>query len=317
MLSNPTIFILLFISSQLFRLSPDEDYQVIERIGYQMSFTGRIQSLFYVLHPPYMHHSLNLIQGLRRRDLKNKGNSCLNALLCDPEVDNKLYLDRIVNLSYYSEDSLLIDIEGNSYRVIQIGDQVWMAENLKTTKFSDGIDIPLITDDNKWANSMGPGYCWYNNDENSNKDHYGALYNLFTVNTDKLCPDGWRVPADEEWQQLELYLGMNKTDIIKKNWRGTLIGGKLKGRKTDPYAHPRWNRPNRSAIDEVGFSAYPGGYRNLDGDFLAKGFGGAWWSSTPAGNFKAWDRFLVHDKSSIYRNNDNREFGFSVRCIKD
>lgn len=220
-------------------------------------------------------------------------------------------------LTAFKVSHKLADSDGNLYKTIVIDNQVWMAENLKTTKFSDGTDIPLITDDNEWANSMIPGYCWYNNDEKSNKDTYGALYNWFTVNTGNLCPAGWHVPTDEEWQQLELYLGMNKTDIIKKNWRGTLIGGKLKGRKTEPEPHPRWNRPNRSPIDKVGFSAYPGGYRNLDGDFLARDFGGAWWSSTPAGNFKAWDRFLVHNKSSIYRNDENREFGFSVRCIKD
>ena len=114
-----------------------------------------------------------------------------------------------------------------------------------------------------------------------------------------------------------MYLGMNENDAGNKNWRGTLVGGKLKGVKTDPNPHPRWNRPNRSAIDQVGFAAYPGGYRNLDGDFLAMGFGGAWWSSTPANTYEAWNRFLVHNKSSVYRYDDNIGFGFSVRCIKD
>ena len=90
------------------------------------------------------------------------------------------------------------DIDGNLYKTIQIGSQIWMAENLKTTKFNDGADIPLVESNSEWSGLFVPGYCYYNIDPGSYKQIYGALYNWYAVNTGKLCPDGWRVPSSED-----------------------------------------------------------------------------------------------------------------------
>ena len=99
------------------------------------------------------------------------------------------------------------DIEGNIYKTIQIGTQEWMAENLKTTKYNDNTEIPLITENSNWGSTTTPGYCWVNNDRTTYKNIYGALYNWYTVNTGKLCPTGWHVSTDAEWTTLVNYLG--------------------------------------------------------------------------------------------------------------
>jgi len=103
--------------------------------------------------------------------------------------------------------STVTDIDGNVYHIVAIGTQVWMAENLKTTKYNDGTFIPLVTDSTAWGNLSTPGYCWYNNDAATYKNTYGALYNWFTVNTGKLSPKGWHIPSDTEWETLITYLG--------------------------------------------------------------------------------------------------------------
>ncbi|MGB4293792.1 MAG: FISUMP domain-containing protein, partial [Bacteroidales bacterium] len=100
------------------------------------------------------------------------------------------------------------DVDGNRYKVIMIGNQLWMAENLRTTKYNDGTPIPLVTDNTAWSNLTSPGYCWYDNNS-TNKDTYGALYNWYTVNTGKLCPSGWHVPSDDEWTIMQNYLIAN------------------------------------------------------------------------------------------------------------
>jgi len=100
----------------------------------------------------------------------------------------------------------LKDIDGNSYKTVTIGSQVWMAENLKTTKYNDGTSIPMIPENNAWTGLTSPAFSWYNNDSTENKKTYGALYNWYTVNTNKLCPTGWHVPADAEWMTLTTYL---------------------------------------------------------------------------------------------------------------
>ena len=108
------------------------------------------------------------------------------------------------------------DIDGNIYNTVKIGNQAWMAENLKTTKYNNGTEIPLIVDKPAWEALMTGGYCWYNN-EDVNKNIYGALYNWYAVNTGNLCPIGWHVPSYNEWDILAAYLG--GVDIA---------GGKLK-----------------------------------------------------------------------------------------
>jgi uncharacterized protein (TIGR02145 family) len=189
------------------------------------------------------------------------------------------------------------DIDGNTYRSVRIGNQIWMAENLKSTKYYDGTNIPNVTDNVAWANLKTPGYCWYNNDIN-NKAIYGALYNWFTVNTGKLCPIGWHVPTDIEWTKLSDYLGGEN-----------VAGGKM---KTTSGWYNNGNGTNSS-----GFSALPGGNRGNSGDFGDVGIFDVWWSSTEYSVGSAWYRYLYYGDGRVYRNDDPEDRGFSVRCVRD
>jgi uncharacterized protein (TIGR02145 family) len=199
----------------------------------------------------------------------------------------------------------MADADGNVYKTVIIGTQTWMAENLKTTKYKDGTTgIPLEIDNNLWANLTGPAYCWYNNDENTNKPLYGALYNWFTVNTGNLCPTGWRVPTDDEWTTLTTFLGGE-----------SVAGGKLKESGTD-----HWLTPNTGATNESGFTARPGGYRyRLDGTFNDIGKLSYWWSSTEYiyDASKAYYRELFNDQASVYREGATKTAGKYVRCLKN
>jgi uncharacterized protein (TIGR02145 family) len=196
---------------------------------------------------------------------------------------------------------LLTDMEGNSYKTVTIGSQVWMAENLKTTKFVDGSDIPLIEDASSWGNLTTPGYCWYNNDPLTFKEPYGALYNDFTVATGKLCPTGWHVPEKEEWQKLRDYLG----DSIQ-------AGAKLKEPGT---AH--WLSPNKGADNSSGFTALGAGLRYFEGTFASINSFTSFWSATAISTDDEWYCGLYFGDTAFIIDHRNRKHGFSVRCLKD
>ncbi len=198
------------------------------------------------------------------------------------------------------------DIDGNVYNTVAIGTQIWMAENLKTTKYNDGTSIPNVTDNAAWGRLVTGAYCWYNNDAASYKNTYGALYNWYSVNTAKLAPTGWHIPSKEEWEKLTGYLG------------GLMIaGGKLKEIGTT-----HWANPNVGATNESGFSAFPGGEINgaptYAGTFWGLSEAGFWWSNTeeirPTNAYSfSLNNFL--EKTAIDSYQKSR--GFSVRCIKD
>jgi len=192
------------------------------------------------------------------------------------------------------------DADGNHYAVVTIGTQVWMAENLKTTLFNDGTQIPNVMDNSAWCNLSTPGYCWYDNNI-SNKVSYGALYNWYAVNTGRLAPAGWHVSSDAEWTILLDYFG------------GEIVaGGKL---KETGFAH--WSSPNSGATNETGFSALPGGLRASGPGFSYLGYYGYWWSSTDIDAGFAWRRHMGYDYSYSFRDDFNKKSGFSVRCLKD
>lgn len=196
------------------------------------------------------------------------------------------------------------DIDGNAYRTIQIGEQVWMAENLKTTRLVDGSPIQLVEKYEEWANLTLPAYCWYNNDS-LNGQEFGALYNYYVVESDQLCPEGWHVPTDEDWIALEIF-----------NDGAGVAGGPMKEAGT---AH--WKGPNTSASNDCGFTALPGGYRSYNGTFNLMRIEGFWWSSTE----KSWYgskatvlyRNLSYDDQSLMRDVADKPNGFSVRCVKN
>jgi uncharacterized protein (TIGR02145 family) len=197
------------------------------------------------------------------------------------------------------------DIDGNVYHTVTIGTQVWMAENLKVTKYNDGTPIPLVTDDLPWYFLKTAAYCWYNNDA-ANKYIYGALYNWFAVNTGKLAPAGWHVPTDAEWTTLTTYLG---GEIQTSN----------KLRETG-IAH--WQSPNTGATNASGFTALPAGQRRSDnifsGVFDTIGYSAYWWSSTHECCEVSWYRTVTPDNSfGLFRAAWNDYSGYSVRCLKD
>jgi len=195
------------------------------------------------------------------------------------------------------------DIDGNRYKTVSIGTQKWLKENLKTTKFNDGTEIPLVPDPGTWTELTSPAYCWYNNDE-ANKDVYGALYNWHAVNTGKLCPEGWHVSADSEWVKLIVFL--QEKEFSEDT------GNKLKEAGTT-----HWKSPNSGATNESGFTALPGGYRSFNGAFTYLGISGYWWSSTQFMESNVYFYNLRYKFRIIYKYISNKSNGFSVRCIKD
>jgi uncharacterized protein (TIGR02145 family) len=214
---------------------------------------------------------------------------------------NGLGLEYSFNTTQDTNFPKVIDIEGNNYHFVTIGNQVWMSENLKTAKYNDGIVIPLITDNTAWKNLIAPGYCWYMNDPNY-RDTYGALYNWYAVNTGNLCPMGWHVPSNEEWFSLIFLLGGEN-----------VAGGKL---KETGITH--WLSPNTGATNESGFNAVPSGDRiGADGSFYNIGGYAIYWTPSPSSNADAINRVLVFDKANIRLGFDNKFAGFSIRCVKD
>jgi uncharacterized protein (TIGR02145 family) len=198
------------------------------------------------------------------------------------------------------DPSVIKDGDGNVYTSVKIGTQTWLNENLKTTKLNDGTSIPLVTDNTEWKNLITPGYCWYNNDKTTYGNIYGPLYNWYAIGTGKLCPKGWHVPSNDE---------MDVLDIALEN-----DGGKLKETGT---AH--WQAPNTGASDRFGFRALPGGYRDHLLSFGDINTHGAWWTSSVRTQLDHPYVFIL-----IY-NTGNwtpyaevvKNFGYSVRCIKD
>lgn len=202
--------------------------------------------------------------------------------------------------SWIVTENHLTDPDGNAYTTVTIGTQVWTVENLKTTKYNDGVAIPNVTDSAQWVNLSTPGCCWYYN-RLSDKATYGVLYNWYVVNTGKLAPAGWHVPTEGDWNKLSTYLG-----------GATLAGGKMK--VTGTYY---WGKPNIGATNSSGFSGLPGGFRFDWGGFNDEGYFGDWWSSSKISASDAVAGELCTDDEDLGIRSFNRCWGLSVRLIKD
>ncbi|NJK95931.1 MAG: hypothetical protein HC905_14355 [Bacteroidales bacterium] len=230
-------------------------------------------------------------------------------------INGTVYGSQVSFTTLNETTGTVTDYQGNTYQTVKIGDQWWMAENLKTTKYSNGSDIPLVTNDATWVSLSAPGYCWYNDNEALNKDIYGALYNYYAVETGNLCPAGWNVPTDMDWKQLEMFLGMSQNDaeILGFLTRGTDEGAKLKETGT-----MYWEAPNAGATNESGFGARPGGHRSeSNGTYEVEGQYGNWWTSSGYNTETALHRSMSYNGQEIHRNNMDKSYGFSVRCVKD
>jgi len=195
------------------------------------------------------------------------------------------------------------DIDGNVYKTVTIGTQVWMAENLKTTKYRNGDLIrttsPATLD---ISGESTPKYQWAYDGNESNVATYGRLYTWYAVTDSRIvCPTGWHLPSDGEWITLTTYLGGE-----------SVAGGKLKEIGTT-----HWNSPNTGATNETGFTAFPSGYRNHYGICYDIGNYGYWWSSTELSATSAYYRHMSYGNSYVYRNYLAKDYGFSVRCLRD
>jgi uncharacterized protein (TIGR02145 family) len=207
------------------------------------------------------------------------------------------------------------DIDNNVYQIVKIGDQWWMAENLRTTRYADGTLISGVyayEDINNNAQNYGKLYTWdalMNGAESSNAN---------PSSVHGVCPTGWHVPSDAEWRQLEMYLGMTQEEADDIGWREHNVAGTLKSTRTEPDPHPRWYIPNIGATNESGFSGLPGGYRSTEEDFFLIWKFGYWWSSTESfKDFRAWYRGLDYNFTGVLRYNTGKQIGLSVRCVKD
>jgi uncharacterized protein (TIGR02145 family) len=208
----------------------------------------------------------------------------------------------------------MTDIEGNVYRTVKIGRQVWTVDNLRTTEYNDGTTIPFLPDSADWCNAIG--YCYYDNTTNRySMDKIGALYNGNVVLTGKLAPSGWHVPAMAEWQVLTNYLETNgyswdgkvTSNMIAKalaaqaDWIGTDIPGTVGN--------------DQATNNSSGFSGLPGGRRHTGGSFMEGGSWAHWWCSNADPYQKNFS--LSNDQGSVWTGAGFSEFGLSVRLVKN
>ena len=222
----------------------------------------------------------------------------------------------------------MTDSEGNTYKTVKIGAQWWMAENLKATKYADGTAIPHVTDNSAWGvlndNNSDKAYCFYDNDASSD---YGVLYTFAAAingtpqsgsnKVQGVCPDGWHLPSNGEWKELEEYMianGYNYNGSTNINMIGKALASKT-GWASDNKSGRVGNNP--STNNSSGFSALPGGVRTNNGAFNYAGNYGFWWSSNVYDTSKANFRLLNYEQPSFVEYRFNKSFGFSVRCLKD
>ena len=202
------------------------------------------------------------------------------------------------------------DVEGNIYKTVIIGTKVWMAENLKVTKFNDNTDITLASDAAAWIALTGPGFCWYNNDPDFNKPVYGALYNWYAASSVNICPTGWHTATNDEYDAMEVSLGLALADINIWGWRGTDHGSKMKNTTG-------WN-VSENGTNTSGFSALPGGYRFYnDGQFNGQTSLGYWWTATEHDADRGWYRRLDGNNTAVYKASTDKNAGKAIRCVKD
>jgi uncharacterized protein (TIGR02145 family) len=212
-----------------------------------------------------------------------------------------------------------VTIGNQEYKTVVIGKQAWMAENLNVDKFRNGDMIYEIKPGlkskracKKWkklGNKGTPACCYYYNYP-ENGEEFGRLYNWFAVNDKRnIAPEGWHVPTDEEWKELETHLGMSQEVLDTKDWHGTDEGNKMKAKKG-------WSKDG-NGTNKSGFTALPGGVCTNLGIFAYMGEATYFWSATENNTNNAWYRFLHCSNSAVFRSYNLKQCGFSVRLLRD
>ena len=206
-------------------------------------------------------------------------------------------------------NTLLRDVDNNLYEVVKIGSALWMAENLATTKYNGGGDIPTGHSNDEWKVLSTAAYCWYNGAV-ANKELYGALYNWYAASNANICPTGWHLPTDAEFKNLEMALGMTQGQADGTDWRGTDQGTRMK-------SESGW-ADEGNGTNSSGFNAVPGGFRYYDsGAFMHVGNIAYFWTSTQDNVERSWIRQLEKAQNGVQRQNGDKKAGKSIRCVKN
>lgn len=278
--------------------STSNEIQTISRIGTTVTLSKDGGSFI---------DSINVFTG----DMKDNIITNLANPVNDQDAATKAYVDllkqevsKLINTNVAG--GTLTDYDGNVYNTVKIGSQIWMAENLRTTCYTNGESIPNVTNNDHWLRNTG-ARCYYDNDSATYAGTYGVLYNWYSVvDSRMLCPTGWHIPSDTEWTTLETYLGGRSAAGVKMRVTGT--------------AH--WFCTNPLATNESGFSGLPGGERETFGTYININWNGTWWSTTeftgdPNEDSFAWNRGLYCFGSASYRQESYKSYGYSVRCLMD
>ncbi|HET7732695.1 MAG TPA: fibrobacter succinogenes major paralogous domain-containing protein [Paludibacter sp.] len=239
------------------------------------------------------------------------GNSLIVTTLPEENAPNNILNP---DLTYGS----VTDVDGNEYHTITIGTQTWMAENLRVTKYRNGEAIPAVTDNTKWSKLTGGAQCaYYNNSESNSIAKFGRLYNYYAVSDSRnIAPQGWHVASDEEWTILSNYLAANQgisksvaqALAAKPDWRESTIPGAVGCLDPDTYS---------SLNNSSGFCALPAGGRFIYGGFNNVADYCGWWASNGNDKTNAWFRSLNYYGATVGRNTTDKQYGLSVRCVKD
>ncbi len=231
--------------------------------------------------------------------------SCRNGVK-DKTIADKLSSNDVKNKTAVAQITFgtVKDIDGNTYKTVKIGKQVWMSENLNVNHFKNDDLIPEAKTNKEWnkAGKEGrPAWCYYDN-KKENGIVYGKLYNWYAVHDPRgLAPQGWHVPRHKEWTILSDFLGGD-----------SIAGCKL---KKSEIIH--WSSSNTYVTGETGFAALPGGCRDHCGPFTSIGYYGCWWTITEGSTRTAWTWSMSYEKTSLEYGGGGKGVGFYVRCVKD
>jgi uncharacterized protein (TIGR02145 family) len=204
---------------------------------------------------------------------------------------------------FSGDTTIIIDIEGNTYKTVRVGNQLWMKENLRVTHYRNGDPVPNIQNGSAWATQTHDAFCYWNNDSANYAANFGVLYNGYVVESPKqICPTGWHIPSRLEWNELANFLGGSN-----------VAGGKM---KESGIVH--WNTPNTGATNLVGFNALPAGNRHGDNAaFAGRGEFSHWWTSTKVSSNQYYFKSIFYNSTVLGDVYERKVFGFAIRCIKD
>ncbi len=223
-----------------------------------------------------------------------------------------------VDIALFQSAGTLTDADGNTYQTIKIGEQIWTAENFRTTSFNDGTPISHDTANASWYGTRTGKYCFYNNTTDADSMKlFGALYNWYAVSEAMIAPRGWHVPTERDWNDLESFLMANGY-----GWDGATTEGKITkalAAKTTWYPSYNEGAPGNDLLknNASGFSALPGGLRFSDGTFIGMTDVGYWWAADQYENSTAYARYIMHNAVSIGRGSKDMVFGYSLRLLKN